>query len=206
MNVLIAGSHGGVGQHITEQLSESEYTAQAMVREESQVSEMEAFGVEMIVADLTEDVSHAVEGNDAIIFAAGSGGEDVEGVDRDGAIRMIDEAEDQGVPRFVMLSAINADRPEESPDALQPYLEAKLAADEHLHGSDLTSTIVRPGELTNEPTTGRIEAARRVERGQVTRADVAHTLVTALDTENTYGKTFEMIEGDEPIESALETV
>jgi uncharacterized protein YbjT (DUF2867 family) len=206
VNVLVAGSHGGVGQHITEQLSESDHTAQAMVREESQVSEMEDFGVEVIVADLTEDISHAVEGNDAIIFAAGSGGEDVEGVDRDGAIRMIDEAEDRGIPRFVMLSAINADRPEESTDALQPYLEAKLAADEHLQGSDLTYTIVRPGELTNEPATGRIEAARRVERGQVTRADVAHTLVTALDTENTYGKTFEMIEGDEPIESALETV
>ena len=206
MNVLIAGSHGGVGQHITEVLSERDHTVQAMVREESQVSEMEAFGVEVVVADLTEDVSTAVDGSDAIIFAAGSGGEDVEGVDRDGAIRLIDEAEAHGVPRFVMLSAINADNSAESPDALRPYLEAKLAADEHLQASELTETIVRPGELTNESATGRIEAARRVERGQVTRADVARTLGTALDTENTYGKTFEMIEGDEPIESALETV
>lgn len=177
-----------------------------MVREESQVPEMEEFGVEAVVADLTEDVSHAVEGCDAIVFAAGSGGEDVEGVDRDGAIRIIDEAESQGVERFVMLSAINADRPEESSDALQPYLEAKLAADEHLEESDLTNTIVRPGELTDESPTGRIEAARRVERGQVTRADVAQTLVTTLEVENTYGKTFEMIAGDELIESALETV
>lgn len=206
MNVLIAGSHGGVGKHITELLSESDHTAKAMVREESQVSEMEAFGVETVVADLTEDVSHGVSGSDAIIFAAGSGGDDVEGVDRDGAIRMIDEAETQGVDRFVMLSAINADRPEESPEALQPYLEAKLAADEHLQESDLTYTVVRPGELTDDAATGEIEAARRVERGQVTRADVAHTLVAALDIENTHGKTFEMIEGDEPIENALENL
>ncbi|KYH27403.1 NmrA-like family protein [Halalkalicoccus paucihalophilus] len=207
MDVLIAGSYGGVGQHITELLAESDYTAHAMVREESQVSEMEEeFGVDVVVADLTEDVSHAVEGCDAVIFAAGSSGEDVEGVDRDGAIRLIDAAEQEGTDRFVMLSSINADRPGESPEALQPYLEAKLAADEHLQGSDLTYTIVRPGALTDEPTTGRIEAARRVERGEITRADVARTLIATLDIENTLGETFELIEGDEPIESALESL
>lgn len=206
MTVLIAGSHGQVGQQITELLSESDHTARAMVREESQVSEMESFGVEAVVADLRGDVSHAVEGCDGIIFAAGSGGDDVEGVDRDGAIRIIDEAEEQGVERFVMLSSINADQPEESPDALQDYLEAKLAADEHLQGSDLTYTIVRPGELTDDPPTGRIEAARRVERGEITRADVARTLVASLETEHTHGKTFEIIEGDEPIKGALESL
>ncbi|MFC6904663.1 SDR family oxidoreductase [Halalkalicoccus tibetensis] len=205
MNVLIAGSHGGVGQHITELLAESEHTARAMVRDESQVDEMEEeFGVDVVVADLTEDVSHALTGCDAVIFAAGSSGEDVEGVDRDGAIRLIDEAEKQGAERFVMLSSINADRPEESPEGLQPYLEAKLAADEHLQDSDLTYTIVRPGELTDDPATGRIEAARRVERGRITRADVARTLVAALDVETTHGETFELIEGEEPIEDALE--
>src|SRR5699024_2520936 len=90
VNVLIAGAPGGVGKHITEILAEGDHDATAMVREESQVPEMEDFGVETVVADLTEDVSHAVAGHDAIVFAAGSGGENVEGVDRDGAISMID--------------------------------------------------------------------------------------------------------------------
>jgi uncharacterized protein YbjT (DUF2867 family) len=206
MDVLIAGSHGQVGQQVTELLAESDHDVKAMVREESQVEEMEEFGVDVVVADLTEDVSHAVEGCDAVVFAAGSSGEDVEGVDRDGAIRIIDEAERQGADRFVMLSSINADRPEESPDALRDYLEAKQAADEHLRESDLTYTIVRPGALTDEPATGRIEAARRVERGEITRADVARTLVAALEVENTHGRTFELIEGDEPIEDALEDI
>lgn len=206
MNVLIAGSHGGVGQHITELLSEGDHEAKAMVREESQVPEMEAFGVETVVADLTEDVSHAVEGCDAIVFAAGSGGNDVEGVDRDGAIGLIDEVEKQGVERFVMLSSINADRPEESPEALREYLAAKLAADEHLQSSDLTYTIVRPGALTDDSPTGKIEVARRVERGEIARADVARTLVAALEIGNTYGETFEIVEGDEPIEAALKNL
>ena len=56
---------------------------------------------------------------------AAVGGEDVEGVDRDGAgIELVDAAEEEGVDRFVMLSAMNADQPEESPDELHDYLVA----------------------------------------------------------------------------------
>ncbi|HET7325547.1 MAG TPA: SDR family oxidoreductase [Halococcus sp.] len=204
MNVLIAGAHGQVGKHITEILHESDHDARAMVREDSQVPEMEEYGVETVVADLTEDVTHAVRGCDAIVFAAGSGGEDVEGVDRDGAIRTIETAEEEGVDRFVMLSAINADTPEDSPDALQDYLRAKQAADEHLQSSALTYTIIRPGTLTDDAPTGEIEAGTDLDRGEITRADVAQTLVTALDMESTYGKTFEILAGDDPIETALE--
>ena len=204
MNVLIAGAHGQVGQHITEILSESDHDATAMVREESQVPEMEEFGVETVVSDLTEDVTHAVRGHDAIVFAAGSGGEDVEGVDRDGAIGMIEVAEEEGTDRFVMLSAINADSPEDSPDALRDYLLAKQAADDHLQSSELTYTIVRPGTLTDDSPTGEIRAAAHLDGGEITRADVAQTLVSALDMESTYGETFEILAGDESIESALE--
>ena len=204
VNVLIAGAHGGVGTHITELLSESDHEATAMVRKESQVGEMEAFGVETVVADLTEDVTHAVTGHDAIVFAAGSGGEDVEGVDRDGAIGMIEAAEAEGVDRFVMLSSMNADSPDDSPDALYDYLLAKQAADDRLQESDLTYTIVRPGALTDDPATGEIRAARKLDRGEITRADVAQTLVTTLDMASTHGETFDILAGDEQIESALE--
>lgn len=204
MNVLIAGAHGGVGTHITEILANSDHEATAMIREQSQVEEMEAFGVETVVADLTEDVTHALAGQDAIVFAAGSGGEDVEGVDRDGAIGMIETAEAEGIERFVMLSSMNADSPDDSPDALSDYLLAKQAADDRLQSSELTYTIVRPGALTDEPPTGEIRAAEKLDRGDITRADVAQTLVTALDMASTHGETFEILAGNEPIESALE--
>src|SRR6056297_3407865 len=125
MNVLVAGSHGQVGQHVTASLANSDHDVRGMVRKESQASDIESIGAEPVVADLTGDVSHAVEGVDAVIFAAGSGGEDVWGVDRDGAIGLVDEAESRSVDRFVLLSSINADRPENSPEALREYLRAK---------------------------------------------------------------------------------
>jgi uncharacterized protein YbjT (DUF2867 family) len=203
MNVLVAGAHGQVGQHITELLSDSDHETTAMVRAESQVDEMESFGVETVVADLTEDVAHAVAGHDVIVFAAGSGGEDVEGVDRDGAIGTIETAEAEGVERFVMLSSMNDDDPEAGPDELTDYLLAKQAADDRLQDSELTYTTVRPGALTDEPATGEIRAAKKLDPGEITRADVARTLVTAIDMASTHGETFEILAGDEPIESAL---
>jgi len=206
--VLIAGAHGGVGQHVTDLLGDREGTARAMVRDESQVDEMESLGGEPVVADLTEDVTHAVEGCDAVVFAAGSGGDDVYGVDRDGAVDLIDAAVEAGVDRFVMLSSMGADDPESGPEPLRDYLIAKAEADEYLRSSDLTHTIVRPGELTNEEGTGEILAGEGLELGEgdIPREDVARTLVAVIDFEPVYGETFEILSGDEPIEDALEGI
>ncbi|MDB9235919.1 NAD-dependent dehydratase [Halorubrum ezzemoulense] len=207
MNVLVAGSHGQVGQHVTRLLAESDHSVQGMVRVESQAPDIRDLGAEPVVADLTGDVSHAVEEIDAIIFAAGSGGEDVWGVDRDGAINLIDEAVSAGVERFVMLSSINADHPENSPEALREYLRAKGEADEYLQQSNLTYTIVRPGPLTNEGGTERIKTGTDLDRDaiEIPREDVARTLIATLGAESTYDETFELAAGEVSVGEELET-
>ena len=207
MNVLVAGAHGSVGQHIVSLLAQSEHEVRAMVRDESQVAELEALGAEGVVADLKGDVSHALTDCDAIIFAAGSSGSDVEGVDRDGAIKLIEAAERQGVKRFVMLSSMGAGEPERGPEALGPYLKAKGEADKSLQASALDYTIIRPGRLTDDAATDEIKVARQFDEwGSITREDVAKALVVALELPNTYGQTFEILEGDTPIRAALEAV
>ncbi|WP_115862990.1 SDR family oxidoreductase [Halorussus litoreus] len=205
MRVLVAGSHGQVGQHVTRILGESDRDVRGMVRDEEQAPDVEALGGEPVVADLTADVTHAVRECDAIIFAAGSGGEDVWGVDRDGAINMVDAAEAAGIKRFVMLSSLGADHPENGPEALIEYLRAKAEADEYLRDSDLTQTIVRPGPLTNEPGTGRVVVGTDIDpdSAEIPREDVARTLVATLPKESTYDATFELGSGDDPIDDAL---
>jgi uncharacterized protein YbjT (DUF2867 family) len=208
MDVLVAGAHGQVGIQLTELLAESEHGTYGMVRSRDQIEDIESFGATAVLGDLTEeeDVERAVEHRDAILFAAGSGGKNVTGVDRDGAISMIDAAEDAGVSRFVMLSAMNADVPEDSPDALREYLEAKAAADAHLRESSLTYTIVGPGALTEDAPTGEIRVGDDLDRGEITRADSAQVLAAALEIEATHGETFEVLGGEEPIENALESL
>ena len=178
-----------------------------MVRDEGQVSDVEALGVDPVVADLTreDEVRDAVEGCDAAIFAAGSGGDDVWGVDRDGAANLVDACGDAGADRFVMLSAMGADAPEEGPDPLREYLEAKAEADDYLRGSDLTYTVVRPGELINEPGTGRVRTGADLDpaSGDIPRVDVAEVLVASLDAPATHGETFELLSGAVPIADAV---
>jgi hypothetical protein len=63
---------------------------------------------------------------------------------------------------------------------------------------------VRPGGLTDEPGSGRVAAAESLgRRGRVPRDDVAATLVAVLGADNTIGKTFELLEGETPIDEAV---
>lgn len=212
MNVLVAGAHGNTGKQIVNLLLEEGHEVRAMIRDAAQEEEMRKMGATPVVADLERDVNFAVEGCDAVIFAAGSGGhtgpDKTEAVDKNGAIRLIKACEENAVNRFVMLSSIGTDNPEAGPSKIQHYLKAKAAADEKLKKSDLNYTIIRPGLLTDKDATGKITASKKLPdtSGDIARADVAATIVEALDHENTYRKTFEILSGESPISVAMTTL
>ncbi len=125
-------------------------------------------------------------------------------MDFGGAAKLVEAAEKRGAGRYLMLSSMGAGDPEAGPEAMRPYLRAKARADERLRDSGLDYTIVRPGSLTDEEGTGKIEAAEHLgRRGEIPREDVARTLALALESPNTSGKTFEVLAGDNPIEEAL---
>lgn len=209
MRVLVAGANGQIGQYVVRMLAERGHEARAMVRDEDQTSRLRELGGEPIVADLEGEVTHTVEGCDAVIFSAGggpgSGAEKKETVDRQGAVKLVEAAKEYGARRYVMVSAMGAADPEAGSEAMQPYLFAKARADQTLQESGLDYTIVRPGSLTDETGTGAVEAAPSLgRRGEIPREDVARTIVVALEKENTFGKTFEVLSGDTPIEEALD--
>jgi uncharacterized protein YbjT (DUF2867 family) len=125
-------------------------------------------------------------------------------MDYGGAAKLVEAAEARGVSRYLMLSSKGAGDPEAGTEAMRPYLRAKARADERLQSSGLDYTIIRPGSLTDEEGTGRIEAAEHLgRRGEIPREDVARTLAVALESENTSGKTFEVLAGGTPIREAL---
>lgn len=212
MNVLVVGAHGNTGKQIVNLLLENDHDVRAMIRDPKQAEEIKKMGAVPVVADLEHDINFAVEGCDAVIFAAGSGpdtGEDkTMSIDRDGAIKLIKACEENAVNRFVMLSSLGADSPEQGPSKLQTYLKAKADADEKLKKSSLNYTIIRPGTLTDNDTTGKIVADKKLEKkeGDISRGDVASTIVASLLNENTYRKTFEVLSGDQPISVALTTL
>jgi nucleoside-diphosphate-sugar epimerase len=215
MRVVIAGGHGKIALILEQLLSQRGDSVAGFIRNPDHATDLQAAGAEALVVDLenasVDEVAAHLEGADAVVFAAGagpgSGAARKETVDRDAAILLADAAEAAKVRRYVMISAIGADA-EAPDDAGNPvfvaYLRAKGAADDNVRARNaLNSTIVRPGHLINEPSTGRVTLADDTGRGNIPREDVAAVLLEVLDTPGTAGQTFEVISGDTPITDAI---
>jgi uncharacterized protein YbjT (DUF2867 family) len=213
--VVIAGGHGKIALVLERLLSQRSDSVAGFIRNPAHAADLQAAGAEAIVVDLenasVDEIAAHLRGADAVVFAAGagpgSGAARKETVDRDAAILLADAAETAKVNRYVMISSMGADA-EAPDDAGDPvfvaYLRAKGAADDNvLARRALSSTIVRPGHLTNDPGTGRVTIADETGHDSIPRADVAAVLLTVLDTPGTGGQTFEVISGDTPINDAV---
>lgn len=205
-NVLVAGANGTTGKQVVNLLKNSQYfNPIAMVRKESQLEQFKNENIDTVLGDLTKGLTHVVKDVDKVVFAAGSGGKNVVEVDQEGAKRLIDVSKMANVNRFVMLSSMGANNPEVMPD-LRDYLQAKQNADKHLRESNLKYAIIRPGTLKNEDGKGKIEIAENElnKQGEISRADVAQTLVRALHDDAPKNKTFEILKGETLIGKAFE--
>lgn len=208
MDVVVAGGHGKIGIRLVRLLAERGHRARGLIRNPDHASDLESGGAEAVVCDIEalDDVSGCCEGADAVVFAAGagpgSGPERKRTVDYGGAVKLMRA----GVRRYVMVSAISADRPEEWSEQMRPYYQAKADADRELLESDLDFSIVRPGGLTDDPGTGRVKVGTGLDPGQVSRDDVAATLFAVLETPSSVGKVFELVSGEVPIEDAVRSL
>jgi uncharacterized protein YbjT (DUF2867 family) len=212
MRVVIAGGHGKIALILERLLAEAGHEPIAIIRNPDHREDVDATGASAVVLDLEEasvtEVGQVLKDADAAVFAAGAGPGSSAArkftVDRDAAILLADAAEAAGVPRLVVISAINTDRFDPaSDDVFQLYLRAKSEADASVRGRDLDWTIVRPGSLTNEPGTGRVLAGSGLGRGSIPRADVAATIAGLLDSGAASRTQFDLISGDDPIDEAL---
>jgi uncharacterized protein YbjT (DUF2867 family) len=207
MRIVLAGAHGQVARRLGRLLSARGDTVVGIIRNPAHEADVRDDGVEPAVLDLesasVDDVAAVVHGADAVVFAAGagpgSGAERKRTVDYGAAVKLIDA----GARRYVMVSAIAAGRPEDWSDAMRPYYEAKAGADERLAESGLDYTIVRPGGLTDEPGTGRVRVGTGLEYGQIPRDDVAAVLLAVLEQPSSIGKTFELVSGEDAIDTAV---
>lgn len=211
MRVVIAGGHGQIALLLEKVLADRGHHAVGIVRNPDHVDDVEATGAEAVVLDLEEadvaDLTDVVKGADAVVFAAGggpnSGAARKETVDKGAAVLLAEAAEQAGVRRYVMVSAMGTDKADpDSDDVFQVYLRAKKAADDDLRSRDLDWTVVRPGRLTDDPPAGRVQIGT-LPRGEISRADVAAVLAAVLDQDATIGKTFDLLAGHQTVEAAL---
>lgn len=209
MQVAVIGANGGIGRRLLPRLADAGHDAIGVVRSEDQFERIRAQGGTPRLGDLEGTFAPALEGAEAVVFTAGSGGstgwDKTLMVDLWGARRAVDACEEQGLDRFVMISARGAAAPDTGYEPLRPYLVAKRCADDYLEQSDLAATILRPTTLTDEEGTGRVASAFTPRSGgpDIPRADVAAAVTACLDDDATIGHTIELYGGDTPVEEAV---
>ena len=155
MEVLVAGGHGQIALRLLKLLADHGHRGRGLIRNPDHAADLEAVGADPVLCDLESDDPRPHVGSaEAIVFAAGagpgSGPERKRTVDLGAAVKLIEAAQELGVARYVMVSAMGT-HDVQNAGAMRPYLEAKKEADDALIASGLDWTIVRPGRLTDGP-------------------------------------------------------
>ena len=130
MNVVIVGGHGKIGLRLEKLLAERGDSPRGIIRKTEQATDLEEIGAEPIVLDIenVDDISDALAGADAVVFAAGagpgSGPARKRTVDYGGAVKLVQGALAQDIRRYVIVSSIGSNHPENWSDQMRPYQEA----------------------------------------------------------------------------------
>ncbi|WP_054698894.1 SDR family oxidoreductase [Secundilactobacillus odoratitofui] len=210
MKVFVIGANGHIGRLISEQLASAGVSVVAGIRKPEQAAFFEDRQIKTAHIDLLgrpEEMGVTLDGFDAVIFTAGSGGKTGDDmtllIDLDGAVKSMQAAQIAGIKRFVLVSALFAENRNRWSEAIKPYYAAKFYADEWLrYRTNLDYTIIEPGALTFDAGVGKIETAG-IEGGSIAREDVASAVVASLSEPATIKKTISMVTGETPIAEAL---
>ena len=221
--VVILGGHGKIALLAAPKLKAAGFAVDSVIRNPDQSSDVKTAGANPVVLDIetadTQALADLFAGAQAVVFSAGAGGgspERTKAVDLEAAKRSIDAAEQAGVKRFVMVSYASASVDSERVDpesSFYPYVQAKSGADEHLRASSLDFTILGPGGLTLEPSSGKVliaDAAGDLD-GQtpaddvrVTSRDLVADVITHVIAESAaVRETVNFYDGQTPIAEAI---
>lgn len=213
MKVFIIGIAGGVGRRVAEQLAKASDEPTGLVRRPEQVEVLASSGIQTILGDLVamslDELADAMRGSDAIVFSAGAGGKENDAattrIDGDGPGKLAAAAERAGIRRFVLVSVFPEAWRERRMDAsFEHYMVEKKKAEIQLVKTKLDWLIVRPSALTNEPGNGRVDLGLAKVHVEVTRDDVASTIVALLRSPDLSRRILEVTGGAVPITEAID--
>ena len=202
--ILVAGGTGGTGREIVKHLQNDGKSVRVMTRDVAKGRTVLGAYVDLITADATVPATLPVafDGIELFICTIGSnavmGQETPEDIDYGGVKNLVDAAKAAGVRHMVLVSSLGVTQPDHPINKYGRVLEWKYKGEEHLRASGLTYTIVRPGGLTDDDGGQGLQFGQgdRIS-GRIPREDVALVCVKALENPNAYGKTLDIISGDD---------
>jgi len=146
VKALVTGGTGFVGPKVLHALRAAGHDVRALVRSPSRAGQLEAWGCELAEGDMSDSasLSRAAQGCEAVVHLVAiiSGRpEDFERGLSDGTRDLVAAAQDAGVRRFVLMSALGVS--EQTKD-LVPYYRSKWDMEQAVLGSPLEHVIFRP--------------------------------------------------------------
>jgi len=193
--ILVAGSTGSLGSEIVRLLRERGESVRGLVRSTSapeKVARLKELGAETIVGDLKDRASldRACRGVKTVVsgvtvITTAKPDDSFEGTDAAGNISLIDAAKAAGAEHFVFISFDYGNFPS------SPLLDAKREVENHVAGSGLDYTILKPTpfmevwlgpHLFGDPSTGQVKVygAGNGKIPYVSAGDVAKVAVKAV--------------------------
>lgn len=212
-NVFIIGAAGKVGRRLVQRLAEHGQHPFALHRHIEQGNELRILGATPVTGNLLEldaaTLAGLMAGSDVVVFTAGAGGkggaEMTNAIDGDGLELAVTAAKLAGIRRFILVSVFpDALRGTAVSDSFENYVAVKKQADIYLVATDLDWVIVRPGTLLDEAGTGSVRADVAVPYSDVSRDDVADTLVALIEQPTVNRIIIELTQGDIPIDKAVQ--
>jgi NADH dehydrogenase len=146
VTVLVTGGTGFVGPHVVHALRARDLPVRALVRDRRRGAKLAAWGAELVEGDVTDPASvrAAVAGCDVVVHLVAiivGRPADFERVMTRATQDLVAAAQDAGVRRFVLMSALGTN--EQTKDAV-PYYRAKWEMERAVNDSGLDSVIFRP--------------------------------------------------------------
>lgn len=207
MNILVIGASGRVGSKLVQGLLEDGHQVTGTSRKEDKLFDVPNYKqIKLEVTDSLSEIENAIpHETEVIYFVTGSQGKDVLRVDLHGAVKTMQAAENKGIKRYVLLSALYSLEPEKWTSIID-YYTGKYFADLYLiHQTNLDYTILQPGYLAEIEGSGKItlDEHKMDIQGKNSIQNVADTLKEVLDKPNTFKKSIPMLDGDVPISRAI---
>jgi uncharacterized protein YbjT (DUF2867 family) len=146
VTVLVTGATGFIGPHVVHALRARKTPVRALVREPRRGARLAVWGAELAEGDVGDPASlrAAAEGMDAVVHLVAiikGSREDFERVMAEGTRSVVAAAQEAGVRRFVLASALGLD--ERTKDAV-PYYAAKWEMEQSVRASGIEHVILRP--------------------------------------------------------------
>ena len=146
MTTLVTGGTGFIGPHVVHALRGRDIPVRALVRNPSRATRLTAWGVELATGDVTDagSLRAACEAVDTVVHLVSiikGSRADFDRIMVQGTRDLVAAAQDAGVRRFVLASALGLD--ERTKDAV-PYFASKWEMEKAVKESGLDHVIFRP--------------------------------------------------------------